>query len=576
MSLSRAHSFSEASEALTDEKLERVFREIEEASERRALEEEAGSHPSPLHPLVSSLSNSLTNVAAEKKRRRGSISISRVGNYSDMAAAVQTDLQSTQSGATSPVPWSTGPMYSVQTHTISTASLTSTSSFSSAAARHHEEENLTTQKETIVARRNTLTKAVSSAFAKTLTRMRSRGALDELCARDEALVIGVAVHEAMTEVDERQVDEELGGAPSSSKGVEGVGAGANTSISIASASTSKAEASRSRSGSINRLRNIRAPKSGLRRGRSAGAEPPRDTPEANPGLTPVPIPIPISYPVSRASSKQPEDADVAPVMLSVSGDVTPDGAKSPRSRRFTQFARALAQRLRRRLSSGPASDLTEEPRAGGTTGTRRGPPPAMSFVPSHRTQVAPQSVTSPATRAAGVPLPPSPRAIDVGLFAPPPTLVPLPPSPRAKDEGLPSLTPALVPLPQSPTVPATPLAEAVLEGDRHGDGAREEEDRMSTLSGRTTAPPSLQLSSEMSQDQAPPLESESALLPEFPGDGVSLETGSLDKVVQLQVAELDSEPYPSIWEREAESALESAPAPEPTVPLVLADMERGT
>ena len=59
-----------------------VFREIEEASERRALEEEeeAASHPGPLDPFVSALTNA--ELMSAKKRRRQSISISRVGSVS--------------------------------------------------------------------------------------------------------------------------------------------------------------------------------------------------------------------------------------------------------------------------------------------------------------------------------------------------------------------------------------------------------------------------------------------------------------------------------------------------------------
>ena len=68
---------------LLDSMFYQAFREIEEASARRALEEEEeeASHPGPLDPLVSALANN-AELALAKKRRRQSISVSRVGSVS--------------------------------------------------------------------------------------------------------------------------------------------------------------------------------------------------------------------------------------------------------------------------------------------------------------------------------------------------------------------------------------------------------------------------------------------------------------------------------------------------------------
>ncbi|THG98724.1 hypothetical protein EW145_g7378 [Phellinidium pouzarii] len=495
-------------EALTDENLERAFREIEEASEQRALEEEGNSHPGPLHPLVSSLSNSLTNIITDKKRRRGSISISRVGNYPDMVSAVQAELQSTPNGAASP-------MYTVQTHTISTSSLTSTSSISSAPARHDAEENLTTQKETIVARRNTLTKAVSSAFAKTLTRMRSRGALDELAARDEALIIGIAVHEATTEIQLNSSGKE--GTVNADadevrppKSTENVVIDANASISaevkaVAASSTHKVEtAPRSRSGSIIRLRSMRTPKVGLRSDKSIE--------RTNSSL--------------NSSSKQSEDSNVHMNSSSTSsGDVIPDGAKSPTTKphRFAHFARTIVQRLRRRPSGGPPSVPSETQKDIG--GRRAPPPPAISVVSSAPSiRLESQDVKSPATLAAGVPLPPSPYAADAKF----PVVAVIPTS---------------IPLPPSPATPTMSLAE--LEGDA-GEKEERNGERMSILSRRSTVPPSPSLSPEASLVPEEP-ESSPLVLPEFGGGASTEEYISCTPAAEQepdQIWQVDVEPAP--------------------------------
>ncbi|OCB85803.1 hypothetical protein A7U60_g7155 [Sanghuangporus baumii] len=341
-----------------------VFREIEEASERRALEEEeeAASHPGPLDPFVSALTNAELMLAA-RKRRRQSISISRVGSYSDVPA----ELQHTGSGPGSPVPWtSPPPLYRANTHTSTISSFsTATSSLASNHARHHEEENHTTQKETIARRRNTLTKAMSSALSRTLTRMRSRGAINEILPVDEALVIGVAVHEATTEEtttvdtsghgggspgeeeqrkgarvgtvdgeDQTNSDSkaELGNGESPAPVTEAGPSSRRMSITFSaavSAGTPKTEVTRSRSGSISKLRG----KLPLR-SQNHTAAPSTDVKQAGTGTTDD------SGATSGAEEGAEKEGGKGPSVIA--------SAKS--SRRISYIAKVLAQRLRRRKS----------------------------------------------------------------------------------------------------------------------------------------------------------------------------------------------------------------------------------
>ncbi|KAL5504602.1 hypothetical protein ACEPAH_7265 [Sanghuangporus vaninii] len=355
---------SMAEGVLTDEKLERVFREIEEASERRALEEEeeAASHPGPLDPFVSALTNAELMLAA-RKRRRQSISISRVGSYSDVPA----ELQHAGSGPGSPVPWASPPPLcraNTRTSTISSFS-TATSSFASNHVRHHEEENHTTQKETIAGRRNTLTKAMSSALSRTLTRMRSRGAINEILPDAEALVIGVAVHEATTEEtttidtsghgggspgeEEQQKGARVGSVgggdqtnseskaevsngESPSPATEAGPSGRRMSITFSaavSAGAPKTEVTRSRSGSINKLRGKLPLRS---QNRTAG--PSTDVKQAGTGTTDDP------GAVSGAEEGAEKEGGKGPSAIA--------GAKS--SRRISYIAKVLAQRFRGRKS----------------------------------------------------------------------------------------------------------------------------------------------------------------------------------------------------------------------------------
>ncbi|KAL5521334.1 hypothetical protein ACEPAG_9258 [Sanghuangporus baumii] len=354
---------STAEGVLTDEKLERVFREIEEASERRALEEEeAASHPGPLDPFVSALTNAELMLAA-RKRRRQSISISRVGSYSDVPA----ELHRTGSGPGSPVPWASPPPLcraNTRTSTISSLS-TATSSFTSNHARHHEEENHTTQKETIIGRRNTLTKAMSSALSRTLTRMRSRGAINEIVPDDEALVIGVAVHEATTEESTTiDITDHGGGSPRQGERQKGAGVGtvdggnqtnseskaevgnretpapateagpsgrrmSITFSAAVSAGTPKTEVTRSRSGSINKLRG----KLPLR-SQNHTAAPSTDVKQAGTGTTGD------SGAASGAEEGAEKEGGKGPGVI----------ASSKPSRRISYIAKVLTQRLRGRKS----------------------------------------------------------------------------------------------------------------------------------------------------------------------------------------------------------------------------------
>jgi len=178
-------------ERLSDEKLEQAFRDAEKASERRLEEEEEEEEASPA-PL-GGIAGNLNALGAAKKRRRGSISISRVGTHPDFAA-LQTDTPTppTVGGNSSPVPWAPSTPYHLQS-----GSASSLTSEEESEVDHAAEENHVTQKQTIIGRRNTISKAVGSVFSRTLPRMRSMHALTDIA--QDGLVIGVNVQESTTE-----------------------------------------------------------------------------------------------------------------------------------------------------------------------------------------------------------------------------------------------------------------------------------------------------------------------------------------------------------------------------------------
>lgn len=75
----------------------------------------------------------------------------------------------------------------------------------------HPEETHTTQKETIVGRRNTLTKAVGGILTKTLKHARSRNTLQP--GHDDTVVIGVSVEEATVEQHETIEEGDVSAGP---------------------------------------------------------------------------------------------------------------------------------------------------------------------------------------------------------------------------------------------------------------------------------------------------------------------------------------------------------------------------
>ncbi|TDL18030.1 hypothetical protein BD410DRAFT_831144 [Rickenella mellea] len=175
------------------DKLEKVFREIEEESERRARAEEeehaplaaskfqSSSSAPALAPIPScstststpessvrraSVSVSTHDHQTQNKRRRASITISRIS--SDIKAMQRTSVDGFPKP---PTEWGkpiTRPMYSLKTNG-STSSLTSEESEGVSAA----EVNHTTQKETIIGRRNTITKTVGGMLSRTFSQVKS-------------------------------------------------------------------------------------------------------------------------------------------------------------------------------------------------------------------------------------------------------------------------------------------------------------------------------------------------------------------------------------------------------------------
>lgn len=469
---------------LTDEKLERVFREIEEASERRAIEEEESSHPGPLE--------SLTRVpSAVKQHRRQSISISRVGSFPE----VQPEY--IPSHAASPLPW-TGPtpMYNVGSQvgaSTSSFEVDSGSSFTSGSAYDtqldDEEIHHTTQKETIVGRRNTLTKAVSSAFAKTLTRIRSRGALNEMDPADtgSSVIIGV-VHEATTTVKAAEADmiaeNESGVAPDSGMQAD-LAPSRRMSMTITAEISAAApiSTSRSRSGSIIKLRSKRSQTN--------------DVKTSQPQLPSEPMPGDNSGSGDNAGL----DTLFVPAVAAADSSNT-KGLSQKQSRRLSQLAKTLAQKLRRSLSSDNSTMLAslvkdkEKEKGKGTAEQKvskaqptiaaedslskrqKPPPPLTPPLPSVRVDEAVSASKSPTVEvAAGIPLPPSPSF----------TSYPPPFSPAFP--GV--ISAAMIPLPPSPVTSITPQSrQSQAEGatGNVAEGAEEgaEDDAVSVKSGAPT------------------------------------------------------------------------------------------
>lgn len=265
----------------------------------------------------------------------------------------------------SPLPWTApAPLYSVNTQlngSTSTLGLDSSSSITSDSAydaQLDEEIHHTTQKETIVGRRNTLTKAVSSAFAKTLTRIRSRGALNEMdpAGTGSSVVIGVVL-EATTTVKTANAEiclDEVGvndiqttdPAPSRRMSMH------VTTTEISTVAPAVVSTSRSRSGSIIKLRSKR----------SQTSENKSSNPQASSGVQTA---------EGANNTYANPGGNTSTDMLAVpASDSKASGQKQPL--KLSKLAKTFAQKLRRTLSSDNSATLVSLSNGNSSSGSSSG------------------------------------------------------------------------------------------------------------------------------------------------------------------------------------------------------------
>ena len=346
--------------------------------------------------------------------------------------------------------------------TSSTSLASSSGSEITDLTEHHEEELHTTQKETITARRNTLTKAMSNAFSRTLTRMRSRGALNEANGAEGGLVIGVAVHETETE---EVVHGDGAGTSRGAETNESTSAQAaegddvrppstkRASISMRTAevsvvaSSAKTE-SRSRSGSVNKLRSVLP----LRSQSSTSESKP--APASVPATSPTPV-------VEESPKVEVTDPE---------GKADEGAKKAKLGRRLSSLAKSFSQTLRRKKSE----EKTKEKEKIASKG---------------KSDASLASATTSSTSAENEP--PSPQPAPPVPALPEAATVPLPPSPASKPAQLLKktssslLSPDMIPLPASPlTASFSPSVQTPMRieiDNRTGDKA-------SLKSNATTVP----------------------------------------------------------------------------------------
>lgn len=265
----------------------------------------------------------------------------------------------------SPLPWTApAPLYSVNTQlngSTSTLGLDSSSSITSDSAydaQLDEEIHHTTQKETIVGRRNTLTKAVSSAFAKTLTRIRSRGALNEMdpAGTGSSVVIGVVleatttVKTANTEIclDEVGVNDIQTTDPAPSRRMSMH----VTTTEITTVAPAVVSTSRSRSGSIIKLRSKR----------SQTSENKSSNPQASSGVQTA---------EGANNTYANPGGNTSTDMLAVpASDSKASGQKQPL--KLSKLAKTFAQKLRRTLSSDNSATLVSLSNGNSSSGSSSG------------------------------------------------------------------------------------------------------------------------------------------------------------------------------------------------------------
>ncbi|KAF9449554.1 hypothetical protein P691DRAFT_546966 [Macrolepiota fuliginosa MF-IS2] len=178
------------------EKLEKMFLEIEEASERRARELEEEERVAELSGSVSR-SETPNTLANRRDRRRGSISISRFGQLPE------SQYQGPNSPGLTPIA-AQSPFYQAQAANMSNASFASGASDLSNDRAYTEDQTHVTQMHQIAGKQG-LSKAVNTILPRRLSRTKSASILTPLTEAN--LVIGVSVQESTTEVSDGEAIE---------------------------------------------------------------------------------------------------------------------------------------------------------------------------------------------------------------------------------------------------------------------------------------------------------------------------------------------------------------------------------
>ncbi|KAI0366770.1 hypothetical protein BV20DRAFT_630903 [Pilatotrama ljubarskyi] len=210
--------------------IEQIFQKVEEESERRAQEQEeyeeqsrqsamhsrvASPAPSAVPPAAPAAVSVVRDAAGVRERRRGSISVSRFGQATDLTAQARDSPSALPSRTNSVIinAGKTGAFYQAQKYAGSADSFADSfdDEHGGHAQPHHQEESeQVTQMETI-AGKVSIGRAVGGIIARRLSRSRTRSR--DILATPSGLVIGVSVEEATTEAEhgEGEASEEAKG-----------------------------------------------------------------------------------------------------------------------------------------------------------------------------------------------------------------------------------------------------------------------------------------------------------------------------------------------------------------------------
>ncbi|KAI0330424.1 hypothetical protein GY45DRAFT_1250927 [Cubamyces sp. BRFM 1775] len=203
--------------------IEQIFQKVEEETERRAqAQQEYEDTQSRLQSRIASPAPVAAPTPRDgpRDRRRGSISVSRFGQATDLASHTHDNPSTLPSRTNSVIinAGNTGAFYQAQRYAGSADSFAS----SVHSAPHDEEHEQVTQMETI-AGKVSIGRAVGGIIARRLSRSRTRSR--DILATPNGLVIGVSVEEATTEAEAEGETDVEGEADGVNEKRKGAGAG---------------------------------------------------------------------------------------------------------------------------------------------------------------------------------------------------------------------------------------------------------------------------------------------------------------------------------------------------------------